>query len=694
MKNSYLHQKIVLTLFLSIATIGLHAKKTINNPTISFNRTSQNFKITKIATPDTENAWKINEVVQEENKNLLPAALYTSWYNKNNSNLEISFYNESVICDNKVWLYKNVIKKANSTNTSITITDGKKTRQLSVSELSNGEISLTISNKTMQLSRNQENCKRIISKERYQLPILKNDSAIFSGYIKNYKPEKGIKTMLLYASNIISGKDEKTLIKIQKNGYFTTKVGILHPERLFLSPKINTGYNIYLEPGKELFVIIEEEKIKYLGALAQLNEDLFKLSKLNSFDYFEMKQKIVNMTANDYKAYCLALQKKEISQLDSIHQLGSLSEKAYQIKKLDIVFDYANNIMDYNMNYESAIGDQSEEFKKRSRLYPNDYYDFFDRKMINDELSLISGNYYIFVNRVKFLPGTRPDKGSHLFNYLEMFNGLKKGNITLTANDIAFGKLISVHGDSIITDSSTEHIQDLWFKERSDYVDIFGIKDATNSYVTRADSALDLKSGILFDLMRSQELLTPVILQQSPINDTYVPYALSDIDNQFVKNYFKFRNNKAKKQLITNKNNSGYFVNQTPQVEVDKVLESIMSKHPGKVILLDFWATWCGPCLYGIEEIKPLKEEMKDRNVVFVYITNESSPLKTYENLAPTIKGQHYRLKSDEWRFLADKFKITGIPHKVLINKEGKVVNPALGFMDNEQIKKLLEKQL
>jgi thiol-disulfide isomerase/thioredoxin len=247
---------------------------------------------------------------------------------------------------------------------------------------------------------------------------------------------------------------------------------------------------------------------------------------------------------------------------------------------------------------------------------------------------------------------------------------------------------------SLKTDSADKSIQDLWFEERGDFIKIFNTKNSSNYYLKLIDSAFNINTGILVDIMRAEDISGPIVAQLSPINENNLPYALSDITNQFIKDYIKFRNNGTQRQIIVNKKNGGYFVNQTPKVEADKILDNIISRHAGKVILVDFWATWCGPCLNEIEEIRPLKEEMKDSNVVFVYITDESSPLKTYENLVPTIKGQHYRLKSDEWRFLADKFKITGIPHQVLINKEGKVVNPALGFMDNEQIKKLLEKHL
>jgi hypothetical protein len=502
MKNSSLHQKIALAFFLSIVTVGLHAQKTINNPSVGFNSASSTLKITKTITSDTatvlwftttypagqwiripkdtyiqdntstikyhirktvgiplaeqyfmpsggtvsyqlifpkinskatsidygeegENAWKIYDIALRENKSLLPNAIYSSWYNKNNSNLEIAFYNQSVIYDNKVWSYKITLKKPNSLLTSITIANGKETKQLLLSELKNNDISLTINNKTIQLSKNQADCKRTINKETYQLPIFKSDSATFSGYIKNYSPKLGTKTLMLYVDNIITGKQENQIIEIQKNGYFSTKVGIYHPERVFLRSDIYDGNDIYLEPGKELFIIIGDEKIKYSGPLAQLNEDLLLLNKTDLFDYEDIIKRIVDMKSNDYKTYLLNLEKTELCKLDSIHQLGILSEKAYQVKKLNIIYGYANHIIEYNWHYEYA----NKETKKKAEKYPGDYYNFFDQKIINDELSVISGDYNTFINRFQFLPGVRPERYIYTPNYVEMFNSFKKNNI-------------------------------------------------------------------------------------------------------------------------------------------------------------------------------------------------------------------------------------------------------------------------
>jgi hypothetical protein len=85
---------------------------------------------------------------------------------------------------------------------------------------------------------------------------------------------------------------------------------------------------------------------------------------------------------------------------------------------------------------------------------------------------------------------------------------------------------------------------------------------------------------------------------------------------------------------------------------------------------------------------------MDSSKVAFVYITNQTSPLTTWNNMIPDIKGEHYRVSQDEWNYLSSKFNITGIPHYVLVGKDGTVINPQLKFMDNNGIKAIIEKYI
>lgn len=104
--------------------------------------------------------------------------------------------------------------------------------------------------------------------------------------------------------------------------------------------------------------------------------------------------------------------------------------------------------------------------------------------------------------------------------------------------------------------------------------------------------------------------------------------------------------------------------------------------------------TWCGPCISEIEKIKSLKEDLVGKNIVFVYITNPTSPQTIWANMIPDIRGEHYRVSNDECNFLASKFNVSGIPHYVLVGKDGKVISPAFERTNNEGLKLIFEKYM
>lgn len=113
-------------------------------------------------------------------------------------------------------------------------------------------------------------------------------------------------------------------------------------------------------------------------------------------------------------------------------------------------------------------------------------------------------------------------------------------------------------------------------------------------------------------------------------------------------------------------------IEPTPDVPLAELFDAIIAPYRGKVILVDFWNTWCGPCREAISSIEPAKSgELKSDDLVWIYIADESSPIVTYKTMIPKIAGKHFRLNKEQWNYLCDKFKIDGIPSYVVVDRDG-----------------------
>ncbi|MBN2166530.1 MAG: TlpA family protein disulfide reductase [Marinilabiliaceae bacterium] len=194
--------------------------------------------------------------------------------------------------------------------------------------------------------------------------------------------------------------------------------------------------------------------------------------------------------------------------------------------------------------------------------------------------------------------------------------------------------------------------------------------------------------------MLSEDLLRTICDEKKTLNPNELSFITKQITSSFIIEYINRCNEQTIADIAYRKANPLCHVNEVSNVEDENVFETIIKKYEGKVVYVDFWATWCGPCRTGIERIAPLKEEMVNDDVVFVYITGDSSPQGTWANMIPNIRGEHYRLTKSQWKFLGDKYKISGIPRCMMIDKQGKMVNDNLGHLQNDVIKQMLLEQI
>jgi thiol-disulfide isomerase/thioredoxin len=107
--------------------------------------------------------------------------------------------------------------------------------------------------------------------------------------------------------------------------------------------------------------------------------------------------------------------------------------------------------------------------------------------------------------------------------------------------------------------------------------------------------------------------------------------------------------------------------------------EITLSGLRGKVVLLDFWATWCGPCKESIPHLIQLYKSYQDKGFELIGMsTDKPGDVEMVRRFINSMDIPYPIIMTPEE--VARNYKITGLPTTVLIDKEGKVREKIVGF--------------
>ena len=124
--------------------------------------------------------------------------------------------------------------------------------------------------------------------------------------------------------------------------------------------------------------------------------------------------------------------------------------------------------------------------------------------------------------------------------------------------------------------------------------------------------------------------------------------------------------------------------------------ELALSDLRGKVVMLDFWATWCPPCQEEMPSLVKLAKEYESQGLVFVAASRDEDDIKEevvrqfVDRHLPEL-GQYVVYAGDE---MAMAFKVEALPTLYFLDREGKVTDAVRGMMSEPAIRRRIENAL
>jgi thiol-disulfide isomerase/thioredoxin len=117
-----------------------------------------------------------------------------------------------------------------------------------------------------------------------------------------------------------------------------------------------------------------------------------------------------------------------------------------------------------------------------------------------------------------------------------------------------------------------------------------------------------------------------------------------------------------------------------------------LSDFRGKLVYIDVWASWCGPCIYEIPHLDSLYHAYKDKNMVFLSISLDEKK-SSWTRALKTHNMPWTQLHTGGWECsLCDNYNIKGIPHFILIDPKGKIISASAPRPSSEEIRHLFDK--
>lgn len=647
----------------------------------------------------------------------------TYWRDDKTGDWLIGLTEDRVIYDCKVW---DIASKNESDGAySIRVNNGLDSLDISIGTENDGKRTISIDGKTFDCSLISGGCLpdypekdtcTTLADNHYQ----EGDSVTVIGWVK---PKKGLfggfeseangkEITAFLTANVLTGENPTYSVPIDTLGQFKLRIPIENTTSFCLkigqdSPDI--AATVVAEPNETYFMMkdYDQDKTLFMGKNVRLLNEIGAHHIITSIYGATKQEKIGNI----------------MNILDSIKN----NTKA-TLKELDDVCrehpTFSERYRTYTRNYilaQNAYFLMQGMYLQPNYELPEEYIKVVDEeywKEFDEPYTMSAYEFSHFLNDYGYYLWTKAsDKDDHrMKNVLETAE--KDGLVKLTPEDRQairqYDEAYPAYWEkSKNTPDSLRETVDEEFG-RNDFVKsileiqarIPNYDDYSQQKFLKSETELMMKdmeargmSETARDIIICRHLYSNINWTRKPLGKEILDFADEHIHTLAARNALHAFNDKYE-QLSQSKLSNDENIKSNDAVkdmtDGEKILRKIIEPYKGKIILLDIWGTWCGPCKQRLQHSQEEYERLKDFEIVYLYLANRSSD-ESWKNVIKEYKIEgdnvvHYNLPAEQQSAVESFIGINGYPTYKLIDRNGTVLDVNADPIDLDALAGLLER--
>ncbi|MCQ2258076.1 MAG: TlpA family protein disulfide reductase [Bacteroidaceae bacterium] len=650
---------------------------------------------------DGERAFQIKGIrpVEERHKMLFPSY----WRNEKTGDWEIAFIGNYAIYDCKIW---NMKAEANSTNgeAQIVLESDGKTVNVMVGKDKKGKRTITIDGNKAVYSMITERFMPYYPSKDTRTDFVdtnyKTDTATVIGWIKDM-PEhyRSINTFDFINEDFFQDKQVYFNAELDSLGRFSIKIPLMNSSEFFCDWK-RCFMRTMLEPGKTYFLLYDfkEGRRMWMGEDVRLQNELFR---------HPLNWKSIRMEEDggDFDKY--------IASVDSFikTQHAQVDELCRQHPTLSTRFNLYSK--------ESTTWQQARDFGQVRFLTKDFYFPENAKKYAYENFWLKLPKPYTLYRDVRpfwtdYLgDAIRNVQNTYSFNISDHID-----EITSDAKERDMLKEYNVRVDKIVKEidaipdvEGKQQIANEFNAANKDLIEqverIFNTPRArdvatNNLLLSRWQNHLSALDSIGADKLVKGIWMTKLAYDEldhnrKPLTATAMdslkvwidsPEVFADLERK--NEYYQALSNRQfnKLKLNTGKDLQGIR-------EGEEILKKLLEPYRGKIVLIDVWGTWCGPCKEALSHSEEEYARLAKYDMQFVYLAN-NSPMDEWENVIKeyNVTGDnvtHFNLEIPQQSAIERYLQVTAFPTYKIVDPQGNILDIKVDARDLDSLEGLVK---